>query len=162
MRGEDSAEACRREVEEEMGFTPDFSHGRVLMTEMVDRPGKNFIRDVWLFFQDVPLSDMTYQPEEVQDGMWIYPESIEEDPKLWREMNELFFWPKAYPSLLLESMRMRIPLGEHVLEDGKTYRVIRLALDQKTMRPAVICENLLDPKDQREIPAKRFLSPAQK
>lgn len=160
IRGEDSAAACAREVKEEMGFDPDFSHGRVLMSDVTDREGKNFIRDVWLFFQDVPLSQMAYQPEEVQDGMWIMPEIIEEDPRLWRELNELFFWPKAYPHLMLESMRLRIPPGEYVWEDGKTYQAECLVLDQMTMRPVVICKALFDPMERWSVPAGIFVKRA--
>ena len=59
VAGEDSATACVRETEEEMGFTPDMARARVLLTECVDRPGKSFIRDVWLVFQDVPIESMT-------------------------------------------------------------------------------------------------------
>lgn len=157
VQGEDSAAACAREVSEEMGFDPDFSHGRVLLTDVTDRPGKNFIRDTWLFFQDVPLESMTYQPGEVEDGMWVYPEVIEEDPRLWQELNELFFWPNAYPYLMLESMRLRIPLGDYAWEDGTVYRVESLALDRETLRPAVICRGLFGQNERWIIPAKQFL-----
>ena len=59
VAGEDSFTACVREVEEEMGFTPDTSRARLLMTERQERPERGFFRDVWLFYQDVPIESMT-------------------------------------------------------------------------------------------------------
>ena len=71
LSGEDSAAAIAREVQEEMGFAPDFSQGRILMSERRERKPCGFFRDVWLFHQDTPIEAMRWQPEEVQDGMWI-------------------------------------------------------------------------------------------
>lgn len=156
LKGEDSAAACRRETEEEMGFTPDFSHGRVLLTETVSRPGRNFIRDVWLFHQDKEISDMTWQPEEVQDGMWILPEKIADDPALWAQLNELYFWERAFPYLLLESMRIRIPLGEYIHYKGNRYRVNGLALHSETLEPMVIYQALYGPGETWVRPARMW------
>lgn len=99
IAGEDSFTACVRETEEEMGFAPDVSRARLLMTERRDRPNRGFFRDVWLFHQDVPIESMTWQPGEVQDGMWMLPEKIKDDPKLWHDVNEMYFWSQAYPYL---------------------------------------------------------------
>lgn len=107
LRGEDSAAAIRRETEEEMGFTPDLTKGKVLFSEMRVRPLNSFFRDVWLFYQDVPISQMRWQPEEVQDGMWILPEKIAEDRALWDQVGQHYYWERAYPMLLEESRRIR-------------------------------------------------------
>ena len=143
-----------------MGFAPDFAHSRLLRTDITEREGDSFIRDTWLFFQDVPLEQMVYQPGEVEDGMWLYPEIIEEDPRLWRELNELLFWPRAYPYLMLESMRLRIPAGDYVWDDGKPYRVSGLTLSMETERPVVICQGLFGPSERWTVPAGRFLAHA--
>lgn len=143
LRGEDSAAAVIRETQEEMGFTPNLANGRVLMQEKRDRKGiGGFFRDVWLIFQDVPLSQMTYQPEEVQDAMWILPENIKRDEKLWAQLSELFFWKEAFPYLCLESMRLRIPLGAYRHYKGNRYEVKGLALHSETLEPMVIYQAL--------------------
>lgn len=107
VAGEDSLAAMIRETEEEMGFIPDARAARVIYTERIDRPGRGFIRDVWLVRQDVGLDQMRYQPEEVQDGMWILPEKIEADPGLWRQLCQIYCWQTVYPMLLKESLRIR-------------------------------------------------------
>ena len=142
VRGEDSLTACLREVEEEMGFAPDQSRARVLMTDCRERASGGFFRDVWLFFQDVLIENMTWQPGEVQDGMWILPERIKTDPILWKELNELSFWESAYPYLCLESMRVRIPLGTYRHYKGNRYEVQGLALHSETLEPMVIYKAL--------------------
>ena len=138
LAGEDSYAACVRETEEEMGFTPDMRNARVLMTDMAERPGRGFIRDVWLVRQDVPIEAMRWQEEEVQDGMWILPEKIAADPELKRQLGELFFWEEAFPYLCLESMRIRIPKGVYRHYKGNRYEVLDLALHSETLEPMVV------------------------
>ena len=140
--GEDSRQGIIRETEEEMGFTPDMSGARIMMSECREHGKAPFFRDVWLIRQDIGLEEMTYQPEEVQDGMWILPEKIARDEKLRREMNELSFWQKAYPYLCLESMRIRIPKGTYRHYKGNRYEVLGLALHSETLEPMVIYKAL--------------------
>ena len=147
VQGEDSATAIIRETEEEMGFSPDMEKGRVLLTERRERPSGGFFRDVWLFFQDVPIERMTWQPGEVQDGMWILPEKIKQDEKLWQDVNELYFWRKAYPYLCLESMRIRIPKGIYRHYKGNRYEVLGLGLHSETEEPMVIYKALYGQKE---------------
>ncbi len=142
VAGEDSFTGCVRETEEEMGFSPDEKTARLFMTERRDRPGRGFFRDVWLFYQDVPIECMTWQPGEVQDGMWILPEKIQEDPHLWKDLNELYFWKSVYPYLCLESMRVRIPKGIYRHSKGNRYEVQGLALHSETLEPMVIYKAL--------------------
>ncbi len=142
LQGEDSAAAVVREVTEEMGFAPDLSQGRVLMSELRERKPCGFFRDVWLFHQDVPIESMTWQAGEVQDGMWLLPEKIAADPALWAQLSELYFWKNAFPYLMLESMRIRIPLGKYRHYKGNEYRVKGLALHSETLEPMVIYQAL--------------------
>ena len=154
--GEDSATACVRETEEEMGFTPDGKRGRILMTERQERKDGGFFRDVWLFYQDVPLEQMTWQPGEVQDGMWILPEKIKEGPRLWKELNVLYFWKQAYPYLCLESMRIRIPKGVYRHYKGNRYEVLGLCLHSETEEPMVIYKALYGFEEIWTRPAKMW------
>lgn len=135
--GEDSAAAIVRETEEEMGFTPDLSRGRVLMSEKQERRLAGYFRDVWLFVQDVPIESMRWQAGEVQDGMWILPEKIAADPALWDQLNQLHFFSQAYPYLMLESMRLRIPVGVYRHYKGNRYAVEGLSLHSETLEPMV-------------------------
>lgn len=153
VAGEDSFTACVREAEEEMGFAPDPSRARLFLTERRDRPDRGFFRDVWLFYQDVPIESMTWQPGEVQDGMWIIPEKIKEDPKLWQDVNQMYFWPQAYPYLCLESMRIRIPKGIYRHYKGNRYEVQGLALHSETLEPMVIYKALYGPGEIWTRPA---------
>ncbi|MBQ6961048.1 MAG: DUF1653 domain-containing protein [Clostridia bacterium] len=156
VAGEDSFTACVREVEEEMGFTPDTSRARLLMTERRERPERGFFRDVWLFYQDVPIESMTWQPGEVQDGMWIMPEKIKKDPALWRDLNQMYFWPQAYPYLCLESMRVRIPKGIYRHYKGNRYEAQGLALHSETLEPMVIYKALYGPGEIWTRPASMW------
>jgi len=142
LAGETSREACLRETEEEMGFVPDMEHAKILLTEKREKTEAPFFRDLWLIHQDVPLEKMAWQPGEVQDGMWILPEKIREDEKLWQDMNAHFFWKTAYPYLCLESMRIRIPRGTYRHYKGNRYRVLGLALHSETVEPMVIYQAL--------------------
>ena len=138
LAGEDSAAACVRETEEEMGFTPDMAQAWVLLSEKREKADHSFFRDVWLIHQDVPIEQMRWQPEEVQDGMWILPEKIAADPDLWLQLCELYFWERTYPYLCLESMRLRIPKGVYRHYKGNRYEVQGLALHSETLEPMVI------------------------
>lgn len=138
LAGETMAQGCVREGTEEMGFSPDLANGRVLYSEK----GKTFIRDVYLFRQDVPRAAMRLQAEEVQDAMWLLPEKIRQDQALWREMQHVSYLERVYPYLCLESMRIRIPRGEYRHYKGGRYRVLGLALHSETVEPMVIYQAL--------------------
>ena len=156
LAGEDSAAACVRETEEEMGFTPDMNNARVLLSELRERPAHSFFRDVWLIHQDVPLAEMTYQPEEVQDAMWILPEKIAEDEALWADLCRLYFWKNAFPYLCLESMRVRIPEGTYRHYKGNRYVVLGLALHSETLEPMVIYKALYGMGETWTRPARMW------
>ncbi len=159
VAGEDSATAAVRETEEEMGFKPDMENARLLMKLRTERPGKNFLRDVWLIHQDVPIEAMRWQPEEVQDGMWILPEKIKADPALWKQLTELYFWKEAYPYLCLESMRIRIPKGTYRHYKGNRYEVLDLALHSETLEPMVVYRALYGQGEVWTRPASMWNEP---
>ena len=157
IAGEDSAQGIVREVQEEMGFTPDMAHGRVLQTYVRDgSDGVGYIRDTYLFFQDVPLSHMTLQREEVQDAMWILPEKIAADPRLWGDLTKMSFWKPVFPYLCLESMRVRIPRGVYRHYKGNRYEVQGLALHSETLEPMVIYKALYGPGETWTRPASMW------
>ena len=159
LAGEDSAAACVRETREEMGFTPDMERARVLMSEKRDKTDHSFFRDVWLIHQDVSIESMRWQPEEVQDGMWILPEKIKADPALWKQLTELYFWKEAYPYLCLESMRIRIPKGTYRHYKGNRYEVLDLALHSETLEPMVVYRALYGQGEVWTRPASMWNEP---
>lgn len=152
--GEDGAAACAREVEEEMGFQPDMSASRLLMRYA--RPEKRFLREVYLIYQDIPLSEMHYQKEEVQDAMWILPEKIGADRSLSKQLNHLDFWKEIYPFIMLESMRIRIPKGIYRHYKGNRYRVEGIALHSESVEPMVIYRALYGTGETWVRPARMW------
>lgn len=136
LRGENSEAACIRECREELGFLPNLKNSRLLFAE-INRE-RHFIRDNYLIFQDMPVEKMVFQPEEVQDALWILPEKIRENEKIWQDMCIWSNWAEVYPLLCLESMRIRIPRGIYRHYKGKRYEVEGLALHSETLEPMVI------------------------
>lgn len=66
-KGEDSFQACIREIEEELGIVPALSH--VELSYSYIRHG-NAIVDVYLIRQNLDLTDLILQAEEVEDVRW--------------------------------------------------------------------------------------------
>lgn len=69
--GENTLDAAIREVKEEIGITVRKSEVRLF--EEVFRPrlkSPNFC-DMWIFDKDVSLSDITFQPEECCNALWL-------------------------------------------------------------------------------------------
>lgn len=136
--GETVEQACVREVKEELGFLPDMNGAKRLCHEM----GNSFIRDVFLVFQDVPVEEMHFQQDEVDDARWLLPEDIPGEAEEWQAFSRMPHLKEAYPFLLLESMRRRIPSGEYRHYKGKKYRVLGLGLHSETLEPMVIYQAL--------------------
>ncbi|MBR1584836.1 MAG: DUF1653 domain-containing protein [Clostridia bacterium] len=135
LQGEDSRTAVAREVAEELGFLPDLEHSRVMLTQWGKEKG--FVRDVYLFWQDVLLSAMRFQPEEVQDARWVLPEDIYKDEKMAGDLAHISYWDQLWPYLCLESMRVRIPAGTYRHYKGNLYQVEGLSLHSETLEPMV-------------------------
>lgn len=133
VAGESVEEACKREVAEELGFLPDMTQAKLLH----HRVEKTFIRDVFLIEQDMPVENMRFQEGEVDDARWLLPENISsgEEERAFSFMPHL---QEILPFLVLESMRMRIPLGRYRHYKGNEYRVLGLGLHSENTEPMVI------------------------
>ena len=138
LAGESVEEACIREVKEEMGFVPDMKKARLIHHCVVD--GLGFIRDVFLIFQDMPIENMHFQQDEVDDAMW---QAFSFMPHL----------KEVFPFLQLESMRIRIPCGVYRHYKGNYYRVTGLALHSETTEPMVIYRALYGTEEMWVRPA---------
>ena len=73
LSGESSAEACVRETEEELGFTPDMEKAELIVSYA--RPDA-FV-DVYLLKCDIDADDMKLQAEEVAEVKWFSSEEVE-------------------------------------------------------------------------------------
>ena len=75
LKGEDSFQACIREVEEELGIIPDI--GKTELVHSFIRHG-NTIADVYLIHQSISLDKLTLQKSEVEDVKWASYVEIKE------------------------------------------------------------------------------------
>ncbi|WBW99232.1 NUDIX hydrolase [Oceanirhabdus sp. W0125-5] len=75
--GDDSLKAALREVNEEIGVELSPADGNCLFRlkrQQHDYP--DFV-DVWLFHDEVDITKVVYQPEEVCGAMWAAPSKIQ-------------------------------------------------------------------------------------
>ncbi len=72
--GDDSLSAALREVKEELGITLDAKNGKCVKRFLLSNYSS--IIDVWLFLQDIDISSISLQLEEIDDAMWINKENI--------------------------------------------------------------------------------------
>jgi len=80
IAGEDSLTCALREAKEEIGIDLDPECAQLykrITLQGTDYDGYLFA-DVWLFRQDVDISDTVLQPEEVSDVMWADKGQIEQ------------------------------------------------------------------------------------
>ena len=75
IKGEDSFQACSREIEEELGIVPNINN--VELSFSFTRHG-NSIVDVYLIRQNLDLTDLILQAEEVEDVRWASFAEIKE------------------------------------------------------------------------------------
>lgn len=76
--GESSLQAVLRGVKEELGLTLNKDNGKKIMRLVYPNTECSYIADIWLFEQDIDVSELTYQSDEVCDAKWIKKEQIEE------------------------------------------------------------------------------------
>lgn len=84
VAGDDSLTAALREVKEEIGITLDPKNGQFfkrVSAQHVNGKGAYFA-DVWLFRQEVDISSVTLQVEEVCDVMWASEAEIKQMKKI--------------------------------------------------------------------------------
>lgn len=74
IAGESGWDCCVRESTEEIGITPQLENSVWVGT--FKRP-HGFV-DVWMVTQDVDLSDIKMQPDEVQNVMWASADKIKD------------------------------------------------------------------------------------
>jgi len=82
IAGEESFETVLREVKEEIDIDLSRAKGKYLFRlkrQQHDFP--DFI-DVWLFNEDIDISKVKYQPEEVCRAIWANPNKIKDMMKL--------------------------------------------------------------------------------
>lgn len=69
VMGEDSIQAARRELREELGL--DIPAGQMQFIRRLTR--KNSFVDIWMAQADTPADQLTLQASEVSDAKWIWP-----------------------------------------------------------------------------------------
>lgn len=74
--GDDSLQAALREVKEEIGIDLSITNGKCLFR--LKRQHHDFpdFVDVWLFKEEVDITKVVYQPEEVCGAKWATPNQI--------------------------------------------------------------------------------------
>ncbi len=68
--GDNSLQAALREVKEEIGYDLNPDKGRCLMRLKRQTYNSPDFLDVWLFKDEIDISKLTFQPDEVSDAMW--------------------------------------------------------------------------------------------
>ncbi|QDP40761.1 NUDIX hydrolase [Radiobacillus deserti] len=76
MIGESSLQGVLREIKEEIGVNLDPNNATLLKTERRDQ--YHDFNDIWLFDQEVDLSETSLQPEEVMDIKWVSKDELNE------------------------------------------------------------------------------------
>lgn len=74
--GDDSLKAALREVKEEIGINLSPTKGTCLFRLKRQHHDLHDLVDVWLFNEEVDISEVIYQPEEVCGVKWATPEQI--------------------------------------------------------------------------------------
>lgn len=74
ISGENSEEAAMRETKEELGIDLDIDKGEILFTIKFSRG----FDDIWIVRQNVDISDLKLQYEEVADAKWVKGSEIKQ------------------------------------------------------------------------------------
>lgn len=72
VAGENSRQAARRELYEELGISHDFLHDHPMLTVHFERG----FDDVYVIHKDIAVSGLKLQPEEVQAAKWVDRDEI--------------------------------------------------------------------------------------
>lgn len=78
VSGDDSLVAALRETKEELGINLDPKNGKLFMQNIVKHTNDDgaMFGDVWVFRQEVDISSVVFQPDEICDAMWASKEKI--------------------------------------------------------------------------------------
>jgi len=77
IAGEDSLKATLREVKEEISIDLSDTNGKYLFRLKRQQHDFPDLIDVWLFKEDVDITKVIYQPEEVCGAKWATPRNIQ-------------------------------------------------------------------------------------
>lgn len=75
--GEDSLKAALREVKEEIGIELLPTNGKYLFRLKSQNHNFSYFVDVWLFEEEVDITEVIYQPEEVCGAKWATQSQIQ-------------------------------------------------------------------------------------
>jgi len=78
VAGDDSLTTALKETQEKLGVSLNPQNGRLFTsyTKPHDKDDGSAFYDIWLFAQDIELSDMVLQEEEICDAKWASPQEI--------------------------------------------------------------------------------------
>ena len=92
IAGETSFQACVRETEEEMGFTPDMATAEIPISFVT----RESIVDVYVIRAEVPLSELRLQKSEVAEAAWL-----SRDAFIALAHDRRQFWQYRYMDMLI-------------------------------------------------------------
>lgn len=75
--GDDSLKAALREVKEEIGVDLSPVNGKYLFRLKKQQAEFPYFVDVWLFKEDIDITEVRFQPEEVCGARWATPGQIQ-------------------------------------------------------------------------------------
>lgn len=76
IKGDDSLQAALREVKEEIGIKLNPDNGKHLLTKRRTKTVNSSFKDIWLFAEDVDITNVIHQPEEVSASRWASRKEI--------------------------------------------------------------------------------------
>ena len=101
ISGEDSAQACQREMTEELGVVPCMGKAQIVLRDTRGRCHK----DIWLVRQNIAPEEFRLQVEEVDGVRWVSLDQLK------REMeNPEFFWNLHYMDAILDCLSMTVQM----------------------------------------------------
>ncbi|MCL2401026.1 MAG: NUDIX domain-containing protein [Oscillospiraceae bacterium] len=72
IAGDDSLKTALKEAWEEIGVMLSPENGRLILRRVID----NMFLDVWIFHQEVDISDVMLDPKETVDAKWVDEDTI--------------------------------------------------------------------------------------
>ena len=96
--GDDSLKVALREVKEEIGVDLSPANGKYLFRLKTQQAEFPYFVDVWLFKEDIDITKVRFQPEEVCGARWATPGRIQsliksgEFTNTFTYLEDLFKW----------------------------------------------------------------------
>ncbi len=76
VSGDDSLTTVLKEVKEETGITLESQNGQMIKHQLRKCPCNHCLADVWLFKQEINISDVVFCPDETCDVKWVSQSEI--------------------------------------------------------------------------------------